>query len=322
MAAILLDIQPGDEVIVPSFTFVSTANAFVLRGARIVFVDSKADHPNMDEQLIESLITPKTKAIVVVHYAGRPCDMNAIMDIAERHQLLVVEDAAQAIDSYYAVKALGGIGNLGCISFHETKNIQCGEGGMLIINDPQFVKRAEIIWEKGTDRAAFFRGEVDKYSWVDIGSSFLPSELNAAFLWDQLENLDTIQTKRKNIWKDYADFFSQNGLQPSVLPDSYLDKFRDVLDQHQLWSKFQIPEIQDSPNAHMFYLVFDGLDFRTSFIEGMKEKGVMCVFHYQSLHRSPFANKAGFETKLTLPNSDHYSDCLVRLPLFFELDGF
>jgi len=321
MAAILLDIQPGDEVIVPSFTFVSTANAFVLRGARIVFVDSKADHPNMDEQLIESLITPKTKAIVVVHYAGVACEMDVIMDISNRHGLFVVEDAAQAIESFYGEKALGGIGHLGCLSFHETKNIQCGEGGMLIINDPRFIKRAEIIWEKGTDRAAFFRGEVDKYSWVDTGSSFLPSELNAAFLWDQLENLDAIQTRRKSIWEDYYNFFSQNGQKPGILQDSYLAKFKDILDQYQLWSKFQVPEIKDSANAHMFYLLFDRLAFRTSFIEGMKEKGVMTVFHYQSLHSSPFAKKTAVNIT-TAPNSDHYSDCLVRLPLFFELDGF
>jgi dTDP-4-amino-4,6-dideoxygalactose transaminase len=208
MAAILIDMQPGDEVIVPSYTFVSTANAFVLRGAKLVFADSRKDHPGIDESAIESLITPKTKAIVPVHYAGVACDMDVIMDIANRHNLFVVEDAAQAIDSYYTGKdgikrALGSIGHLAAFSFHETKNIISGEGGMLAINDRQFANRAEIIWEKGTNRSSFFRGEIDKYGWVDIGSSFLPSELIAAFLWAQLENIQDIQKRRSTIWNNY-----------------------------------------------------------------------------------------------------------------------
>ncbi|MFN3909596.1 MAG: DegT/DnrJ/EryC1/StrS family aminotransferase, partial [Flavobacterium sp.] len=217
------NIQPGDEVIIPSFTFVSSANAFVLRGAKLVFVDSRQDHPNMDESLIEDLITPKTKAILVVHYGGVACEMDTIMDIAGRHNLLVVEDAAQAIDSFYKGKALGGIGHLGCFSFHETKNIQCGEGGMLVINDSIFAQRAEIIWEKGTNRAAFFRGEIDKYGWVDMGSSFLPSEVTAAFLWAQLENLDRIQARRKAIWEDYLGLFTDPSFQPKLLNPNYTD---------------------------------------------------------------------------------------------------
>jgi len=206
MAAILCDIQQGDEVIVPSYTFVSSANAFVLRGAKIVFADSRNDTPGIDESKIEALITPRTKVIVPVHYAGFACDMDIIMDIANRYSLLVVEDAAHGIDSFYKGRPLGSIGHLGCFSFHETKNIQCGEGGMLIINDEKFVKRAEIIWEKGTNRSAFWRGEIDKYGWVDIGSSFLPSEICAAFLFAQLENMDDIQLKRKKSGKPISNF--------------------------------------------------------------------------------------------------------------------
>jgi len=209
MSALLLDIKPGDEVIMPSYTFVSTALAFVRQGAKIVFVDSREDHPNMDESLIEALITPQTRAIVPVHYAGMACDMDKIIALAEKYNLFVVEDAAQAIDSYYNGKPLGSMGHLGCFSFHETKNIQSGEGGMLAINDERFMKRAEIVWEKGTNRAEFFRGEVNKYGWVDIGSSFLPSDIIAAFLYAQLENLDDIQKRRKDIWNTYYD-----GLKP------------------------------------------------------------------------------------------------------------
>jgi dTDP-4-amino-4,6-dideoxygalactose transaminase len=200
-----LDIHPGDEVIMPSYTFVSTANPFVLRGAKIVFTDSRTDHPGIQENSIEALITPKTRAIVVVHYAGVACDMDVVMEIAHKYGLWVVEDAAQAVDSYYKGKPLGGIGHLGAFSFHETKNIISGEGGMLVVNDERFVKRAEIIWEKGTNRSAFFRGEVDKYGWVDIGSSFLPSEIIAAFLYAQLENLESIQKRRLEIWKRYDE---------------------------------------------------------------------------------------------------------------------
>ncbi|AFL85063.1 TDP-4-keto-6-deoxy-D-glucose transaminase [Belliella baltica DSM 15883] len=319
MSAILLNIQPGDEVIMPSFTFVSTANAFVLRGAKIKFVDSKAEHPNMDEMQIEALITPKTKAIVVVHYAGKPCEMDTIMDIAERHGLFVVEDAAQAIDSYYHGKPLGSIGHLAAFSFHETKNIQCGEGGMLVINDPQFAKRAEIIWEKGTDRAAFFRGEVNKYGWVDMGSSFLPSELQAAFLWAQLENLQDIQAKRQAIWQDYQGFFSEDAQQPTILSDKYLKKFTKGIEEAQLTEKYKVCTEDSSPNAHLFYLIFEQLSQRTAFINQMKEQNTLCVFHYQSLHQSDFIKAYQGENQTTLPNADRYSDCLVRLPLFYEL---
>ena len=305
MCALLLNIQPGDEVIMPSFTFVSTALAFVRQGAVIRFVDSRNDHPGIDETLIESVITPKTKAIVVVHYAGVACDMDVIMDIANKHNLFVVEDAAQAIDSYYTspktgvTKALGSIGHLGAFSFHETKNIQCGEGGMLCINDDQFITRAEILWEKGTNRAEFFRGEVNKYGWVDVGSSFLPSEINAAFLWAQLENLDAIQSRRKEIWQNYYEALSQNAKRKT-----------------QNFSLPYIPEYA-SNNAHMFYIVCNTLEDRTLFIAKMKEQGVNPVFHYQSLHTSEFYKDK--HDGRSLPKTDRYADCLVRLPLFYEL---
>ncbi|HRS19828.1 MAG TPA: dTDP-4-amino-4,6-dideoxygalactose transaminase [Bacteroidales bacterium] len=302
MCALLLNIKPGDEVIMPSFTFVSTAIAFIRQGAVIKFVDSRADHPGMDEQLVEELITPKTKAIVVVHYAGVACDMDVIMDIANKHNLFVVEDAAQAIDSYFTPptspqgekRPLGSIGHLGCFSFHETKNIQCGEGGMLCINDDQFITRAEILWEKGTNRAEFFRGEVNKYGWVDVGSSFLPSEINAAFLWAQLENLEDIQRRRLEIWNEYRY------------------KILDI--------RYQFPVIPEyaSNNAHMFYLVCSSLEERTEFITKMKKQEVNPVFHYQSLHASAFYKDK--HDGRVLPHADRYTDCLVRLPLFYEVD--
>jgi dTDP-4-amino-4,6-dideoxygalactose transaminase len=303
MAAILLEIQPGDEVIMPSYTFVSTANAFVLRGAKIVFADSMDVNPNMDATSIESLITPKTKAIVPVHYAGIACDMDAIMDLATKYNLFVVEDAAQAIDSYYIgkdgiEKPLGGIGHLAAFSFHETKNIISGEGGMLVVNDPQFAQRAEIIWEKGTNRSAFFRGEVDKYGWVDVGSSFLPSEIVAAFLWAQLEYLKEIQNKRKSIWNQYWE-----GLKP--------------LQEKGILKLPLVPEYATN-NAHMFYVVCKNLDHRTNFIDALKKENIHAVFHYLSLHKSPF-----YQTKhdgRTLTKSDFYSDTLVRLPMYYELE--
>lgn len=294
MAAILLDIKEGDEVIIPSFTFVSTANAFVLRGAKIVFVDSRADHPGMDENQIESLITPKTKVIVPVHYAGVSCDMDKIMELADKYNLFVVEDAAQAIDSYYKGQALGSIGHLATFSFHETKNITSGEGGMLVINDRQFEKRAEIIWEKGTNRAAFFRGEVDKYGWTDVGSSFLPSDIIAAVLWAQLEVLDEIQERRKEIWHQYN----------SILAEKTND------------GAFKIPYIPEyaTNNAHMYYLVMPSLIKRTQLISTLKKSGIMAAFHYQSLHTSMFYEKQN--NRESLPNSEHYSNCLVRLPFY------
>ena len=296
MCAILLDIQPGDEVIMPSFTFVSTANAFVLRGAKIVFCDSRPDHPGIDEEKIERLITEKTKVIVPVHYAGVACDMDKIMSIAEKHNLYVVEDAAQAVDSYYNDKPLGGIGHLGTYSFHETKNIISGEGGMLIINDKRFEDRAEIIWEKGTNRTAFFRGEVDKYGWVDQGSSFLPSDMNAAVLWSQIEDLQDIQNRRLEIWKRY---------------DDALLNFSD---------KVRTPYVPDfaTNNAHMYYLVFQNVEERNLVIQALKEQNVHTVFHYQSLHDSEFMQ--GKYKNARMPNTEIYSDCLLRLPFYYELD--
>lgn len=302
MAAILINIQEGDEVIMPSYTFVSTANAFVLRGAKIVFADSRKDHPNIDETKIESLITERTKAIVPVHYAGVSCEMDTIMDLAKKHNLFVIEDAAQAIDSYYTgkngiKKALGSIGHLAAFSFHETKNIIAGEGGLLAINDEKFINRAEIIWEKGTNRSSFFRGEVDKYGWVDIGSSFLPSEIIAAFLWAQLENLEKIQNKRKEIW------------------NSYFTALNDWANANEI----ELPKIPDyaTNNAHMFYLVCNSLEQRTALISKLKNNNILAVFHYISLHKSPYFLKTN-EDK-TLPLTEQYTDCLVRLPLFFEL---
>lgn len=304
MAAILINIQPGDEVIMPSYTFVSTSNAFVLRGAKIVFADSRKDHPNIDENGIEALITSKTKAIVPVHYAGVACNMEVIMDIANRHNLFVIEDAAQAIDSYFTgkdgvKKALGSIGHLAAFSFHETKNIISGEGGMLAINDSQFCDRAEIIWEKGTNRSAFFRGEVDKYGWVDIGSSFLPSEIIAAFLWAQLENIEKIQDKRKEIWNNYflklSDWAHKNKIKLPTIPDYATN------------------------NAHMFFLCCDTIEQRNQIIERLKKQNIHPVFHYISLHSSPYyANK---HDGRNLPETDRFTNCLLRLPLFFELNS-
>jgi dTDP-4-amino-4,6-dideoxygalactose transaminase len=300
MAAILCDVKPGDEVIVPSYTFVSSALAFVRQGARIIFADSCKDNPNIDADKIEALITPKTKVIVPVHYAGVACDMDKIMEIANRHNLFVVEDAAQAIDSYYNGKPLGGIGHFGCFSFHETKNVTAGgEGGLLVVNDERFIRRAEIIWEKGTNRAEFFRGMVNKYGWVDTGSSFLPSEINSAFLWAQLESLDEIQTRRKAIWKMYYE-----GLKPLA------EK-----------SQFTMPDMPDyaTNNAHMFYLVCRNLDERTALISHLKDSGVLAVFHYLSLHLSDYYREHHVGDIPVLPQCDRYADCLVRLPMFYEL---
>ena len=299
MAAILIDTKAGDEIIIPSYTFVSTANAFVLRGAKIVFTDSAVENPNMDVTAIEKLITPQTKAIVVVHYAGIACDMDKVMELANKHGLYVIEDAAQAIDSYYKGKPLGSIGHLAAFSFHETKNIISGEGGMLVINDEKFVKRAEIIREKGTNRSSFFRGEVDKYGWVDIGSSFLPSDIIAAFLFAQLENIEDIQKRRIEIWNCYEAGLKQLG------------------DKMQVQLPF-IPQFATN-NAHMFYLVCKSLEERTALISHLKNNNVYSVFHYLSLHKSPF-----FATQhdgRALPNTDRYADCLVRLPLFYELSS-
>lgn len=298
MAAMLCDIKPGDEVIAPSYTFVSSALAFVRQGAKIVFADSMANNPNIDAEQIEALITPRTKVIVPVHYAGVACDMDRIMEIAERHHLYVVEDAAQAIDSFYKGRPLGGIGHLAAFSFHETKNIISGEGGMLVINDEKFIRRAEILWEKGTNRAEFFRGEVNKYGWVDVGSSFLPSEMTAAFLWAQLEALEDIQAKRKCLWNKYYEL-----LKP--LSDG---------------NCFQLPTIPDyaTNNAHMFYLVCKSLEERSALIKYLKENEVQTVFHYLSLHSSPYYLDK--HDGRPLPNCDRYADCLVRLPMYYDLE--
>jgi len=299
MAAILCNIKPGDEVIVPSYTFVSSALAFVREGAKIVFADSCVDNPNIDADKLESLITDKTKVIVPVHYAGVACDMDKIMEIAHRHNILVVEDAAQAIDSYYKGRPLGSIGDFGCFSFHETKNITAGgEGGLLIVNNEHHIRRAEIIWEKGTNRAEFFRGMVNKYGWVDTGSSFLPSEINSAFLLAQLENLDIIQDRRKAIWNKYYE-----GLK--------------VLEQKGYVKLPDIPEYATN-NGHMFYMVCHSLEERTALINHLKQNGVGAVFHYLSLHLSEYY-KAHNNSIPTLPNCDKFADRLVRLPMFYEL---
>ncbi|MFD2743239.1 MULTISPECIES: dTDP-4-amino-4,6-dideoxygalactose transaminase [Sphingobacterium] len=302
MAAILCDIKPGDEVIIPSYTFVSTANAFVLRGAKIVFVDSCEDNPNVDPQKIEAAITQNTKVIVPVHYAGVACDMESIMSLAHKHNLYVVEDAAQAIDSYFTFsdgskKALGSIGHFGAFSFHETKNIIAGEGGILTINNPSFIERAEIIREKGTNRSAFFRNEIDKYGWVDIGSSFLPSELISAFLLAQLENIEKIQRKRKEIWERYY-----SGLKDLEREGCFL-----------------LPKLPNyaTNNAHMFYILCQSLSERGELIEHLKTNGIHSVFHYLSLHKSPFFENKHERNELTM--ADQYSDILIRLPLFYEL---
>lgn len=296
MAAILIDTQPGDEIIIPSFTFVSTANAFVLRGAKIIFADSEGITPNIDSAKLEALITPRTKAIVPVHYAGISCDMDTIMALAKKHNLFVIEDAAQAIDSFYKGRPLGTIGHMAAFSFHETKNIISGEGGLLAINEDALKDRAEIIREKGTNRSQFFRGEVDKYGWVDIGSSFLPSDIIAAFLYAQLENMEDIQSKRKSLWNLYHE---------KLIP----------LKDKGVRLPF-VPEYATN-NAHMFYLICNSITERSALIQCLKDENILSVFHYLSLHKSPYYLKQ-YEGP-ELPYSDHYTDCLLRLPLFYEL---
>lgn len=297
MAAILCDLQPGDEVILPSYTFVSTANAFALRGAVPVFVDIREDTLNIDEKLIEAAITPRTRAIVPVHYAGVPCEMDVIMDIAQRHELLVVEDAAQALLSTYKGKALGTIGHFGCLSFHETKNIISGEGGALLINDERFFERAEIIREKGTNRSQFFRGEVDKYTWVDIGSSYLPSELVSAFLFAQLERADEITTQRCHICSAYTEQLAE-------------------LEQA---GKLRLPRFDADSNGHMFYMLLDSLATRTALIAHLKAQGINPVFHYVPLHSSPAGRKYG-RVSGDMQVTDDLSERLLRLPLHYEME--
>lgn len=325
MCAMLADIKPGDEVIVPSYTFVSTALAFTRQGAKVVFADSLASHPCVDPAGIEQLITPKTKAVVVVHYAGVACDMDAFKKLAHEHNLLLIEDAAQAVDSYYITREdasktdastdnvsngtnisetvvkrfkrlpLGSIGDLAAFSFHETKNIQCGEGGVLAINNPLLVRRAEILWEKGTNRAEFFRGEINKYGWVDTGSSFLPNEYTAAFLWAQIEQMRQIQQWRKELWnRYYNNLYGKTPLKMPFLP------------------------YYATNNAHMFYVTTQTPAERTALIKHLKDNGINAVFHYLSLHKSKFAVDNGMGGA-NLPMADYYTDCLVRLPLFGAL---
>jgi dTDP-4-amino-4,6-dideoxygalactose transaminase len=299
MAAILADIKPGDEVIMPSFTFVSTANAFVLRGATPVFVDVRPDTMNIDERQIEAAITPRTRAIVPVHYAGVGCDMDAIMDIANRHKLLVIEDAAQGIMSSYKGRPLGSIGHLAALSFHETKNIISGEGGALLVNDARFVERAEIIREKGTNRSQFFRGQVDKYTWVDVGSSYLPSELIAAFLWAQMEDAESITHRRLEIWDAYhrglRELEAQGVLRRPVIPDDC------------------------THNAHMYYAMLPDLETRTVLIANLKARGIQSVFHYVPLHAAPMGQRVG-RAQGSMRHTLDAGDRLVRLPLWLGLE--
>lgn len=301
MAAILAEVGSGDEVIMPSFTFVSTANAFVLRGATPVFVDIRLDTLNIDETLIESAITPKTRAIVVVHYAGVSCEMDAVMAIAAKHDLFVIEDAAQGIQSTYKGRSLGSIGHLAALSFHETKNIISGEGGALLINSSKLIQRAEIIREKGTNRSQFFRGQVDKYTWVDIGSSYLPSELIAAFLWAQMEEAEQITRRRLQIWGRYHQAF----------------------EEQEKAGKLRRPKVPAhcEHNAHMYYLLLSGLEERSEFIHFLKDHKINCVFHYIPLDSSPMARQKQWE-KSRLPVTQMISDRLVRLPLWLGLEEF
>lgn len=296
MAAILSNIGPNDEVIIPSFTFPSTATAFALRGATIIFADSQKNHPNLDVDSLSSLITAKTKAIVPVHYGGVPCAMEEIIEIAENHSLFVIEDAAQAIDSTYQGKPLGSIGHFGAFSFHETKNISSGEGGLLAINDAKYIDRAEVIREKGTNRSAFFRGEIDKYGWVDIGSSFLPSDMIAAFLYAQLENINTIQKKRKALW----------------------DRYYQALTPLQEQKLLTLPPYSKENNGHVFYLVLPSLEERSALTTHLAEQEIKAVFHYQSLHQSPYYRNK--HDGRALPNADYFSNCLLRLPLYASLE--
>lgn len=298
MAALLCGLEPGDEVILPSFTFSSTANSFVLAGAKLVFVDIRPDTMNIDEALIERAITEKTKVICVMHYAGVACEMDTIMDIARRHKLLVVEDAAQGVMSSYKGKALGTIGDLGCYSFHETKNYSMGEGGAIIINNPDYIEQAEILREKGTNRAKFFRGQVDKYTWVDFGDSYLPSELNAAYLWAQLEMADEINNDRLHSWHEYDAAFKP--LESA--------------------GKLGLPAIPDGcvHNAHMYYIKCKDLAERTALISFLKERDILAVFHYVPLHSAPAGERFGRfdgEDKYTTVESDR----LLRLPMYYGL---
>lgn len=298
MCAILLDLKQGDEIIMPSYTFVSTANAFVLRGAVPVFVDIKKDTQNINIDLIKNAITPRTKAICVVHYAGVPCEMDEIMNIAKEHHLTVIEDSAQALGSFYKEKPVGTIGDLACFSFHETKNIISGEGGALVINNEKYIQRAEVIREKGTNRSQFFRGEVDKYTWIDIGSSFLPSDLVAAFLYSQLQNINKINKKRAEIWNFYHEFFKK-------------------YEENGFIKRPFVPQFCKH-NSHMYYILFPTIEKRTDFINFLKSHEINTVFHYIPLHSSP-AGKKFSRTASDMSITDETSDTLVRLPIYYSL---
>jgi dTDP-4-amino-4,6-dideoxygalactose transaminase len=297
MTALLLQIKLGDEIILPAYTFVSTANAFLLRGAKLRFADSEENHPNISVKEIERLAGPNTKAIVVVHYGGVACDMDSILEIADRYHIPVIEDAAQSVDSYYKNKALGGIGTFGTFSFHETKNITSGEGGMITINDERFFEQAEIVWEKGTNRMAFHRGEVNKYNWVSPGSSFLPSELNASLLYGQINRLDEIQRKRVSIWQTFYD-----ELKP--------------LKEKGCFQLAQIPDYA-SNNGHLFYLLFNSKHERDAILNYLNDKGILAVFHYLALHQSPYFKNQYQGPELV--NADKFTNQLMRLPLYYDL---
>lgn len=297
LAALLAEVGDGDEVILPSYTFVSTANPFILRGAKLVFVDSQSRHPNIDAEQIEHLITPRTRVLVIVHYGGVACDMDKILEIVRRHNLFLIEDAAHCIDAKFRDRFLGAFGHLGAFSFHNTKNISCGEGGALVVNDMTLLHRAEILREKGTNRAAFFRGEIDKYGWVDFGSSFLASEFQAAVLLAQLEQVEEVQSKRVAIWERY-----RQGL------DGLARSGRIILPELPIWA---------SQNAHVFFLVTESLETRTRLLAHLKALGIAAAFHYQSLHRSPFFRER--HDGRSLANADRFTDCLLRLPLYATL---
>lgn len=297
MSALLCDLKPGDEVIMPSYTFVSTANAFALRGAKIVFADSNSENPNIDPELIEDLITDKTRVIVVVHYGGIACDMDRIMEIAAKHNITVVEDAAQGLDAFYKGKHLGNIGSFGTYSFHETKNITSGEGGMIAVNDASKVAAAEIMWEKGTNRAAFARGEVEKYEWVSLGSSFLPNELTAAFLYAQLNSIQDIQKKRLRIWQNYFDKLNDAGLEEYIT----------------------LPNVPDFArhNGHLFYILVKSEKIRNELLNYLHSKEIQAVFHYLALHNSPYYKT--IHGSRSLPNAERYTSTLLRLPFYYSL---
>ena len=297
LAAVLTGIKENDEVILPSYTFVSTANAFALRGAKLVFCDSESTSPNIDAGKIEELVTPKTKAVIIIHYAGIACDMDKIFELCKKYNLYLIEDAAHAIDSFYKGKPLGSFGNFATFSFHETKNLTAGEAGLLVVNDSEFIKKAEIMRDKGTNRTAFFRGEVNKYDWVGLGSSYAPSEILAAFLYAQTENTNEIQSKRISIWEKYY-------------------KNLEVLGKENILRLPKIPGYA-SNNAHIFYFLCNDINQRTDLIKFLKGNGITSSFHYLALHKSPYYSSTN--RGINLPNAEMFTDCLIRLPMFYDL---